>query len=259
MRLVLSLTVLFGLTTASTARAQTFTASGDIEPAITDCAYTFASGSGASAFIWCLTENGNIVRFETPAGQDHAADAATLGEGYAVCSASGVHGVDFGNFAPTPFGPATVLAGCTSGSSCTIQRDTTDGAFRLVQKFTQNKKETELNIDHTLTNIGAVARTDVVLTRLTHLYMNDDLGDDFGDTSARSAWLRDIDGVTSTASTVKESASTFIVTGLQNDCNPIGVVPSPTGPGDLGTLVIYDLGTLTPGKKKVVRVQIRRQ
>jgi hypothetical protein len=245
--------------THSNGWAQGFAPGPGVVPQATSCAYAFSTGAGATAFNWCLTVNGNLTKFETPAGENHSAPEEFLGEGYGVCSASGAHGVDWGNWEPVPFGPPVVVAGCTSGKSCTIQRDTTDGAFRLLQKFTQNTKELELNIDHTLTNIGAVTRTSVVLTRVMHFYVKGD-ADDRGDTSRRSAWLRDEDAIASTASTLKESASTFIIDGFMPDCNAApNALPTPTDPGDLGNVITYNLGTLAPGKKKIVRVQIRRQ
>jgi hypothetical protein len=64
----------------------------------------------------------------------------------------------------------------------------------------------------------------------------------------------------STASTSKENASTFITDGFMPDCDATPVsLPTPTGPGDLGNVITYHLGTLAPGKKKIVRVQIRKQ
>ena len=61
------------------------------EPAAVGCYYTFSSGSGAALVSYCLTENGNIVKLEAPAGQSH--NPAGSGEGYVICSAAGVASV----------------------------------------------------------------------------------------------------------------------------------------------------------------------
>jgi len=174
-----------------------------------------------------------------------------------VCSAAGTHGSDFGDVIAVPFGPPTVVSGCTSGTSCAISRDTTDGVFRLLQKFGQSTLDKELNIDHTLTNLSSTTKTGVVLTRMSAFGPNNDWGDDRGDTSLRSAWLMDLDRVGSTASTVLEPASTFIVSGYASGCTPAAVT-TPAPPGFYATQINYNLGNIAPLKKKIVRVQIRR-
>lgn len=221
------------------------------------CAYTFTSGSSVDLFSWCLTATGNIAKLETPAGQHHQLGGA---EGYAVCSASGLHGADFGDPIPVPFSPPTVVSGCTGGPTCTISRDTTDGVFRLVQKFTQNTKHKEINIDHTLANISGWAANDVELVRVSAFAVNNDRGDEWGDASARSAWLRDVDRVGSTASTLTMPATAFVVEDPPTGCTAAAVaVPAPPGVGrEYATQINYHLGAIEAGKKKTVRVQIRR-
>jgi hypothetical protein len=50
----------------------------------TNCAYTFTSGSGASYLQFCVTENGNIVEFNSPEGVEQIRQGA-YGEGYGIC------------------------------------------------------------------------------------------------------------------------------------------------------------------------------
>jgi hypothetical protein len=239
---------------ATPAVAQSKSSFSDIAPQAVGCAYTFTSGSGVNLFTWCLSVNGNVMKLETPAGQNHHHGGT---DGYAVCSATGTHGADFGLAIPVAFGPPTIVSGCTTGSTCTIQRDTSDGVFRLIQKFSQVTKEKELNIDHTLINLTGAAVADVVLTRLTHFGVNNKTGDDRGDKSARSAWLADVDRVSSTASTFIEPATVFIVNTIPTGCDAAAVA-TPAPPGNYAHQINYKLGTLGPLKKKIVRVQIRR-
>lgn len=248
--------VCFVVLCSRSANAQTFVdRPQDVEPSATACAYTFTSGAGAKQFTWCLTVNGNVTKIETPAGQNHQPGAA---EGYSICSAAGVHGHDHADVISVPLGPPTVLAGCISGSSCTIQRDTLDGVFRLIQKFTQNPKERELNIDHTLINLSGATVNNVVLTRMTAMGPNNDWGDDRGDRSPRSAWLTDADSLSSTASTMTEAVDTFIVAGWPAGCNPLSVA-TPAPPGIYANQLNYRLGNIASLKKKIVRVQLRVQ
>ena len=255
MRLGIVLLSVVTLAVATPARAQEFDAPGsDIIPQTAGCTYTFTSGSGASLFTWCLSTGGNVVRFITPAGQNHIFAEQ---DGYAVCSAAGVHGSDLGTVIPVAFGPPTVLAGCTAGSSCTIQRDTTDGAFRLVQKFTRTVKEFELNVDHTLTNISGGTIDDVVLMRFAHFGVDNDIGDDRGDRSPRSGWMADVERLGLTAHTTTQPADTFIINNFPTGCvGPAVATPAP--PGNYAVQVNYRLGNMASLKKKVVRVQYRR-
>ena len=101
-------------------------------------------------------------------------------------------------------GPATEVAPQCLSAGGTIQRDTTGGAFRLVQKFTENRKEFELN--DTLTNISAGTINDVVLMRFAHFGVDNDIGDDRGDRSPRSGWMADVERLGPTAHTVKAAA-----------------------------------------------------
>ena len=60
-------------------------ASIPISPDVTStCASTFSSGSGQTLMKFCVTSNGNITQFESPAGYEHIR-FGSFAEGYSIC------------------------------------------------------------------------------------------------------------------------------------------------------------------------------
>jgi hypothetical protein len=233
--------------------------SADPQPQATDCAYTFTSGTGhdLTFFEWCVTENGNIGRLETPRLANNIPPGA---EGYAVCSASGVHGADFGGVIPAPFGPATVVSGCVAGSNtCTISRDTTDGVFRLIQKFTQDTKEKEINIDHTLINLSSTTVTGVQLVRAAFLTVENPFVADWADSAVRTAWARGLRRVGMTSWTLAVQGPAVVINDLPDGCTAdrVSSIPAPAGTYK-GVQINYEIGELRPGRKVLLKVQYRR-
>jgi hypothetical protein len=56
---------------------------------VTDtCTYTFTSGSGTTFLKFCVTVNGNIVQFQSPAGVEQIFQGGTGLEGYGICDAT---------------------------------------------------------------------------------------------------------------------------------------------------------------------------
>jgi hypothetical protein len=241
---------------ANTAYAQV---AGDRAPEATDCAYTFTSGidHDLTFFEWCLTENGNISRLETPKAANNIPPGA---EGYAVCSTSGVHGADFGGVIPVPFGPATVVSGCVAGSkNCTISRDTTDGVFRLIQKFTQDIKEKEVNIDHTLINLSSATVTGVELARAAFLTVENPFVADWADHNVRTAWARGLRRVGITSWSLEVQGPASVIKSFPTGCTADRVTSIPTPAGTYeGVQINYLIGELTPGRKVILKVQYRR-
>jgi hypothetical protein len=249
------------LALATTASAQLRFGSGNAPgPDSGDLTYCFSSGGGLTLFNWCISENGNITHFETPAGQNQVPDTA---EGYAVCSSTGVNGEDEIGYVPVPFQAPVVVSGCTGGSlPCVISRDTTDNVFRVAQKFTQNTKEKEIDIDMTVTNLSITSQSAVVLTRLTGIATNNSWGNQIGDTSLRSAWARGSpsgDSLVLRTDTFTMPATTEIVGGYSNGCTNPFVEGTPTAPGTFAAEDDYQIGTLGSLRGKTVRYQLRRQ
>ena len=148
------------------------------------CAYNFTSGSSFSLFKWCLTSNGNIGYIESPEGSQHV-----YTEGYGVCGA--VNYYDYGFAGASGFGPPTIVSGCTTGSACTLRRDSVDGRLRLKMAFTQNKAEKEITVVHTITNLSTQSLGVMGITRKADLDMqNSDTNDQHG-SSFQSAWMNE--------------------------------------------------------------------
>ncbi len=249
------------LALATTASAQVALGSGNAPVRESgSLTYCFSSGGGLTLFNWCISENGNITHFETPAGQNQVPDTA---EGYAVCSSTGTNGEDEIGFVPVPFQAPVVVSGCTSGLlPCVISRDTTDGVFRVTQKFTQNKTEKEIDIDMTVTNLSSTSQSAVALTRLTAIATNNSWGNEIGDASLRSAWERESpsgDSLVLRTDTFTTPATTEIVGCYSNGCTNGCVQSTPTAPGTFAAEDDYHIGTLGSLKSKTVRYQLRRQ
>jgi hypothetical protein len=226
------------------------------------CAFFFNSGSGEANFDWCLTANGNITKLESPQGREHIMAGGFI-EGYAVCSALGQSGRDYAQASQIAgFGP-TINLGC-SGSGCTFQRDTLDGRFRLLMAIKQNKKEKEINISTTVTNLTNTPLDAVSVLRYVDADMNGDFGDDRADRgNTRAVWGRDVDSLVLAGTTF--SSATPVYARVDDDMGPAGgcvlpdIGPIPIGPTDIGMVVGYQLGTLGPGKKKTVKFQYRAE
>ena len=250
-------TVFFGIVIIGALWAPSFVGASD------SCNYAFPGTAGTHQYQWCISVDGNLHWLESPFGVEHFGGAA--GEGYAVCTPSVVHGYDVG-FAASGFGPSTVVSGCGSpiDMPCVIARDTIDGHFRLVQAFTHNKGNREITIGHELTNLASTPVDGVVLSRSFNANMNNAYFN-VGDISRRSAWLRNVDRLGLTALTTNISASSSIESKLDwgpfgsatyKGCQPIPA-DTPATEDDWVGRVNYDLGTIMPGRKKVVRYQYR--
>ena len=128
-----------------------------------DCAFTFTSGADNTFLKYCVTANGNITVFESPAGQEHIAIGKD-GEGYGLCdNTPEVAYNDYAEFGDSGnWGPATVLN--QDAKSVTIARTTSDGFWTLTQTFTQVAgKSPSVKIAMTLKNNTAVKRTAILV------------------------------------------------------------------------------------------------
>jgi hypothetical protein len=138
-----------------------------IEPESTNCFSSHNFGSGAKAMNICISEHGNLVKFEAPAGFHQIGQGNLFRDGYAICTGSPPAnwyydtGAIHAGFGPSvidqPKGPNTF--------PLTITRDTTDGIWRLSQKYTRDTKEKDLTIEMTLTNLSGSSQPVVRLQR----------------------------------------------------------------------------------------------
>jgi hypothetical protein len=243
----------------------------------------YTSGNGADRLTACISNHGNLVKFESPIGVDQIGQQNLFRDGYAICTGSlptipnESHGYDTGGV-EAGFGPPTVL----DLTPLTIARDTTNGVFRLIQKYKADKKEKEVVIEMTVMNISGVERPAVRLQRAFE-------GDADNNTIPNSFFGRTVDsafewvdqpaagspaaghGLMLTAVNMAVDHATAVNTIA--DYNPAGAclrtgngcivfsggLATPAGNGaNLVGRVIYGLGTIKAGGKKTVSVSYRR-
>jgi hypothetical protein len=243
----------------------------------------FNSGTGANKLTACVSDHGNLVKFESPAGFDHIGQQNLFRDGYAICTGNlptipnESHGYDTGGI-EAGFGPATIV----DPSPLTISRDTTNGVFRLIQKFRVDKKEKEVLIEMTLMNISGVAREAIKLQRAFE-------GDVDNNNNAHAFFGRTVDSafewVDQPAASSGAAGHGLMLTAVDMgvdhatvvntiaDYNPTGsgqrtgngcivffqgvATPASNGANLVGR-VIYGLGTIPAGGQKTVSVSYRR-
>jgi hypothetical protein len=127
----------------------------------------FSAGSAVTFLKVCITNNGNISWFESPAGKVHL----QYREGYAVCSgavegpSSVVHGFD-ANIAAAGWDNSTVSQPNGAGTfPLIITRKSLDAVIQLKQTFTLSTTERGVNVRIDVKNISASVLNTVVLSR----------------------------------------------------------------------------------------------
>jgi hypothetical protein len=248
---------------AQQARELAAAAAGD-----TNCVYTFSSGQNATAFTWCLSSNGNIMRLENAAWpfNEHIR-VGTFTEGYAICDwTDDVVAYDYGSSA-AGFGPTTVVSGCAGGAlPCTMERETSDGNFYLKMVFNRTPVDREIVITETVKNLRNIHTDNVELWRYADVDVNASTGNDWGDRSQASSWARDVTAPQA-GQRVGLSALTRTVLHSTNILGPTPPTPnlcvtSDPGPlphyGDIGIFVSYDFDQgIAALKSKTVKFQYR--
>ncbi|MBZ5657150.1 MAG: hypothetical protein LAO56_17930 [Acidobacteriia bacterium] len=159
----------------------------NISPAATsNCSWTFTSPqTAANKYLqFCVTANGNITEFQSPAGVEYIRVGA-YSEGYGICdSTSGVKYYDYadsgdsGNWLPP--GPPTLTA-----TSVKFARTTSDGVWTLTQTIAINKAAASANVTMALKNNTAVGRTASIIR--------------FADVDVGGSFLNNFDGTVDSA------------------------------------------------------------
>jgi hypothetical protein len=122
--------------------------------AATDCFATFTSGSGATAFNFCVTQNGNVLSLESPAGAEHIRVGVFM-EGYAICDHTlGLRYWDLGDYSPngTFSAPTITQPNGPNTLPLTITRNTWDSIYTLKQTFSRNVQDRSVLVTMALTN-----------------------------------------------------------------------------------------------------------
>ena len=240
---------------------------------------SFASGTGANRLAVQVSNHGNLLSFESPAGQEALSGGE---EGYAVCSFSSaggdvVHGHDTGPV-EAGFGAPTFSQPNGSGTfPLTVTRNTTDGKFQLKQVWARpDAVEKDVTLTMTLKNTSNSASGGVVLSRSGNYDVGTSLGDAAGRTSD-SVWQWDdvnfsLDappvGARMTALSFGtphfldvESRFNWAEEGTGSTrrvCETVSEeTPAPDG-FDYAMRVVYGLGNLEAGASKTVKIGIGR-
>ncbi len=124
---------------AATARKSQRQLKGEaVNPETNTCAYTFTSGSGTTYLQFCVTVNGNIVEFQSPAGVEQIRQGG-FSEGYGICdlTAGDVAYYDYADMGDSGNWDAPVLVSKTA-SMVKISRTTSDGLWVLTQTITNS-------------------------------------------------------------------------------------------------------------------------
>ena len=119
------------------------------------CDTLLTFGSGATAMNVCISNEGNIVKFESPAGFDQIGPSTTFRDGYAICSGNlptfpnVPQGSDPGDVSvESGFGPATVIQpGGANTLPLTIIRNSTSGNYQLTQSFARHSAQDRHHYD----------------------------------------------------------------------------------------------------------------
>jgi hypothetical protein len=218
------------------------------------CTWTFSSGSGASAMTWCVSNHGNLMRFESPAGFEHIR-VGVFTEGYVICNGTSVLAYDLGDAGESGFAAGSTVLSGPSSSGITIRRFSADGAWQLDQKFTRDKKENDVTILMTLRRLG-VGLPDVRLARVVDFDNDNDFGDDTQDRSDRGIFSRDIRGVSLSNITFGQPTDTSVSLSSAA-CSPVSsATPTTTDSYDN---VTARLGVMGTGNTKKTTFVYRRQ
>lgn len=173
------------------------------------CAFTFISGANNTFLKYCVTANGNVTQFQTPAGHEHIA-VGKRGEGYGICDvASNVAYDDYADFGDSGNWNAATVVNETV-TSVKIARTTADGRWTLTQTFTQvGGPVPSVRITMALKNNTNVAREAILLR--------------YADVDADGTLANNLDGTANNAFGWNSAAGTFSGTFgllLQNIGNP---------------------------------------
>ena len=144
-----------------------------------NCKKTFASGAGLTRFVWCFSNDGNIVQLEHSAGLEHVRIGSFL-EGFCISSNNVNHGESKGDGGNVGLNPPTYP------SPTKVVHTTTDGAWKIEQTFAQTTGTKTAKVTMKVTNTSGVAQSSVFLTRWIDADMSNSTGGDEWVSAGRS-------------------------------------------------------------------------
>jgi hypothetical protein len=165
------------------------------------CDTLLTFGSGATLTKVCISNEGNIVKFESPAGFEQIGQLNTFRDGYAMCSGNlptwpnTSEGYDAGDVSvEAGLGPPTVIQpGGPNTLPLTIIRDSLSGTYRLTQSFAIDGLRRLITITMKVTRLSNADCTSAGCPplRLTRAFE----GDVDNNTSANARFGRSVDSV----------------------------------------------------------------
>jgi hypothetical protein len=223
---------------------------GEAKTGACNPALNFVFGAGATRFEICLSSEGNVVNQIGPAGFNHQ-----LGyEGYRLCTPSGDYW-DLGNFGQSGFlAPSVSQPNGPNTFPVTITRNTSNFQWQLVQQFSKDNTERDLQITMKLKKTNGAIGPTVYLSRWSDLDVDSSFGADVGDRSADSIYARQTRAISLTAL----GYGVLHTTGVgnfaygSNDCVSASAA-TPIGPADLSGRVTYNLGFFNNTQTKTVK------
>src|SRR5206468_2249629 len=106
---------------------------------------------------YCVTKNGNITQFESPAGNEYIA-LAPAGEGYGLCNFdTATQYFDYAGYGDSANWQAPVTVS-SSLTAVKIARTTTDGIFTLTQTIALNKGISAAQVSMAIKNNTTTSR-----------------------------------------------------------------------------------------------------
>lgn len=208
------------------------------------CKKTFTSGAGPTAFSWCYSPTGNIVKLSYPAGLDHVA-AGSIHEGYVLCVGNTVEAWDLVS-TDGGFGPATSGFNSVTRSSARL---------KLLQKFTTDAKRNRAIVSMKVTNISGISLSDVRVARFVDFDVDGTFNNRW-DRSLRAVWASAADGASLTASTFSVPSNGVVMGFASPVCAPTTMGVPFTG--DAAGQVTYNLGAIDKGDDKTVVFEYAR-
>jgi hypothetical protein len=101
------------------------------------CTYPFTSGSGATYMKYCVTVNGTLAGFESPAGVEMLDQGGSF-EGYGICDTSALVEVAYWDYSYGDSGNWNAPVEVTSNATeVKIERSTSDGDWLLTQTISK--------------------------------------------------------------------------------------------------------------------------
>lgn len=249
-------------------------------PESTNCHTTVSFSTGQLKFKLCISEHGNLIDLESPAGNEHLTPGTetSWGDGYVLCTAEGVHAYDAGfshsGWDDDVVPPTIIQPNGPNTLPLTIIRRTQSQRFDLSQTFEWDTERKEVIITMALKNNTDFPISGVQLVREFDGDLSNDANDDIYDADQDSVWGRDRGtggshhGLMLTALSLGVSHSTAVESFADwqpnaghadtgRKCTPIKQ-NTPTTPGNYTGRLTYNLGPVAAHTTRTVKVLYKR-